>query len=174
MARVEQAGGPASAEGPPLLPMEDPSPSPPRMGLYALAQPQEDEAMFLALSGLTRPSGRQRSQVLAQLKYDVQVGLAPDTGTRARAQTWLVGCHCVTSGRSGNLSKLQNREGPLPFSLSISLYGGSVPWTEGLLPDAVRHTPSQGSKVLPVPSIHIAHHPQGVSGEARPRPPLSA
>lgn len=63
--------GPVSTEGSLLLPVEDPNPSSPQMRLYPLAQPQEGEAMFPALSGflsgLTRPSGRPRSQVLAQL-----------------------------------------------------------------------------------------------------------
>ena len=129
---------PVSTEGSLLLPVEDSKPSSPQMGLYALAQPQEGEAMFPALSGLlsglTRPSERQRSQVLAQLKYDVRGGLALDTVTQAWLQTWPFGCHRVTLGRSGNLPKLQNGEGPLPFFLSTSLCGGSVTWTEGLLP----------------------------------------
>lgn len=163
-----RSGGPVSAEGSPLLPVEDPNPSSPQMGLYALAQPQEGEAMFPALSGLlsglTRPSGRQRSQVLAQLKYDVQGRLAPDTVTRAWLQTWPFGCHHVTLGRSGNLSKLQHGEGPLPFFLSTSLYGGSVTWTEGLLPDAVGHSPAQSLEVLPVLSLHITHPHQEYLG----------
>ena len=74
------------------------------------------------------------------------------------------GCHRVTLGRSGNLSKLQNGERPLPFFLSTSLYGGSVTWTEGLLPDAVGHSPSQSLEALPVPSLHISHPHQEYLG----------
>ena len=91
-----RSGGPVSTEGSLLLPVEDPNPSSPQMELYALAQLQEGEAMFPALSGLlsglTRPSGRQRSQVLAQLKYDVQGGLALDTVTQAWLQAWMPPC----------------------------------------------------------------------------------
>lgn len=70
----------------------------------------------------------------------------------------------MTLGRSGNLSKLQNGEGPLPFFLSTSLYGESVTWTEGLLPDAVGHSLSQSLEVLPVPSLHITHPHQEYLG----------
>lgn len=107
----------------------------------------------------------------AWLKYDGWRGRAQDAVTQACVQTWLHRMPPCHLNWSFHLSKprtpqLQSRERLLNFFLSIKLYGGSVTWAGGLLPDAVATpwNPLESREVLPIPSANPHLYPEAARG----------
>lgn len=81
------------AEGPCVLPVEDPSSFHAQMELSSWSSPRRlrlwSPGLEWPLSGLARPRGRQRSWVPGPVEVRCRGGRAGDAVTQAWVQTWL-------------------------------------------------------------------------------------